>query len=272
MAVREVLESRNYTRDFLGKRQGTRVFQVDATTEAAALGHIDIPQENSEYPGDPGCKCDQRVATPIPGFGVYNVNLSYSSDRSGGMPQVKDKLAAGYYKLFEGFEDADLTYPAFGKKTERVSSGGNSVDLLVYEAKKITAKITRAYMGVEVVTPFLDINQMTYIAGQVGKLHELQPGSKWLFMGATMQEYERDTTKQLVRYKWTFDPGYPSPADNGPIPDGMLAPAIPRLPYTEYVPVWVAGDPDAPPEFKLFYPCAIDDLQGWVNLPGIPLL
>lgn len=270
MAVREVLESRNFTRDFLSKRQATRVFQVDADTEEAALTAVGIPLDNDPYPSDAGCKCDKRTATPIPGFNVYNVTCTYSSDRSGGMPQVKDKLSPGYYRLFEGFEDAEITFPIMREKKEKVSNGGNSVEILVYEAidKKVSQK--RAYMGVEVITPFLNIGQMEYIAEQCDKVHELRPQSFWLFQGAEMHEYERDQTKQVVRYKWQMDPGSPDPTENGPLPDGIWAPIFPRDPYSEWV---VSGFlASGEPVFDIFYTKPKDDLFGWIALPGIPLL
>lgn len=267
MALREMLNSRTLGRDFRNSRKAVRVFQVDASTEDAALGHPDLPQYNSAYPSDNGLYLDLLEAAPVDGFNVYQVTATYSSDRSSRFANFPNKDQPGFYRLYGGLTDLEIEVPTFITVPMKVSHGDQSQTIQVYEAHVLKSVQRVAQMNVEVVLPTLNITQLNSIGQQVNRIH-LISNLYYAFIGANISE--KDALTQTVTYNWLLDPGSWTPS---PGPAGTYVPTLPRPQYC----MWV-GLPavyPTPPSFPIPWKDPKYDFRfpdSWQTLPGMPLL
>lgn len=229
MAFREMLNSRSLGKDFRGSRRGTRIFQVDAPTEDAALSNPNLPAYNSAYPSDTGLFLDQLEASPLEGFGVYQVTASYTSDRSGRFANFPNKDQPGFYRIYGGLTTIELEIPTFITIPMKVTSGTTSQTIQVYEPVVIKNDLQVAQMNVEITLPTLGITALNSIGLQVNRIHTIA-GTDYAFTGAQISE--KDALSQIVTYTWVFDPGSWQPTAG---PAGTYVPTLPRPQYHRWV-------------------------------------
>jgi len=205
-SIAELIDSRKFSRDEEGHLAGTRVFRVlQAQNEQAAKIAFEAMEDSRIFPGFPGAVLDRVDIQGTNGNTLYLVNATYSSFRGGRRERDPQTLPT---EPFFGWSYAKETVdvPFAYRKTITTRTDDDEVTAVVWDAKtvKVAERRVRRSLKVEYIsdnTATLDV-----IAAQDHRVHTIR-GTKYLFLGASVEQDTKDQTRFLINYTWELDRG-----------------------------------------------------------------
>lgn len=294
MALNEVIDTRQISKDANGQIAGSRTFHAFVTSPAAALAEFDLDPGTRLYPDNPALVFDRVDVRGTNGNTLYVLTATYSTFRGGRRQQEPETTTDNPFFGWD-YQREVVELPSAYRQTLTTRSGDIEETKIVWNVTKAKVDERRVLRTVTVSFITDNASNLDIIADQARKIHKIR-GREYLFLGADVSQDPKDQTRYRIKYTWQLDSGTtvrfssgvfavrPQDADLiGPLrfpqPVIFLAPedvdvsgysALIRKPYT-IVDVVANPDPTMPPSAVAIYPYD-EDPDGWRGLPGmVPL-
>lgn len=293
MALNEVIDTRQISKDANGQIAGSRTFHAFVTSPAAALAEFDLDPGTRLYPDNAALVFDRVDVRGTNGNTLYVLTATYSTFRGGRRQQEPETTTENPFFGWD-YQRETVTLPAAYLQTLTTRSGDLSDTKTVWNATTVKVDERRVLRTVTVSFVTDNAANLDIIADQARKIHKIR-GREYLFLGADVAQDPKDATRYRIKYTWELDrgttiqqtpttliifPGAPVPDPGGPerymyllAPDeATIGPnsVTLRRPYRT-LDVVAAADPTTPPVAVeiLAYD---EDPDGWRGLPGmVPL-
>lgn len=257
------------------------VYTTDYTSRAAALLDAQLPRYGTQHPNQPGIFVDSYSFTPV-SDGRYDIAVNYSNDGSFKLLENVQQTPDDGPRLQFGIKTVRVVIPSFAMSNKSIPAGPTTSQLInSWEPVGIAYEEARAMVSYRVVVPTLNLADINVMSDQIHKIHllggvkfEMQPWS----------QVPQDKLHDQVTYYWVRDRGTIDPRQ---LPQWNAAqamrlsippvisntnPPLIRLPYTNRIaiPSSIPFDADENPTEPDYFtiPFALEDLNGWMSLPG----
>lgn len=205
-SIAELIDSRKFSRDEEGHLAGTRVFRVlQAQNEQAAKIAFDALEDSRVFPGYPFAALDRVDIQGTNGNTLYVVTATYTSFRGGRRQRDPDTLPdVPFFGWSYAKETVDVPFAYL--KTITTRTGDNEDSAIVWDAKTVKVAERRVRRSLKVSYESDDTSTLDVIAAQDHRIHTIR-GTKYLFLGASVEQDSKDQTRFLITYTWELDRG-----------------------------------------------------------------
>lgn len=284
--VRESLYTGQATKDIHGKITSVRVFHTDYKSFPAAIIDPRFPRVGDEHPIYNDVFCD-RIGSTLIQDGSLEMTFQYSPDGSFAVLDPPDQNPGDPLRWGWGRTSVEIKFPTYALATKSVSDGVDG-SIKVWEKIEATKKEKRMTLVASVTVTKLSIPAIMAILDQEDAIHEIA-GIKMVFQSPDINP--KSNLWDEINYMWVCDQGTIDPRLGPGLPPGriysgpgtsgriVLPPNVGnglcRLPFTDLegypgINAYDANQVPFAPEI-IGIPYAVEDLTGWLTLPGLIL-